>query len=158
MWLLCGSEDDPTHGSRDYTAPTVAADPMIAQSRSGVQGGRRKPGQAPNVMPASLSDVMKNAPPVALHGSGEEQASAKNSVQGVVDDALAGRRFLNPAMRLQAIPEAQGGRGEGGGGGGAPRGHAAAGFPGDPRGSQNGGRAQPSASGMAGWREGCGWW
>lgn len=127
---------------------------MIAQSRSGIQGGRRKPGQAPNVMPTSLSDVMKNAPPVALHGSGEEQASARNSVQGVVDDALAGRRFLNPAMRLQAIPEAQGGRG----GGGGPRGHAAAGFSGDRRGSQNGGLAPPSASGMTGWREGCGWW
>eukprot|EP00802_Teleaulax_amphioxeia_P004261 Tamp_04265.p1 GENE.Tamp_04265~~Tamp_04265.p1 ORF type:complete len:575 (-),score=81.43 Tamp_04265:1524-3248(-) len=121
----------PHDGSRDSTSSAGSR-----ASCSGVQGGRRKPGQAPSVLPASLSDVIKHAPPEAVHGSGEEQVAARNSVQGVVDDALAGRRFLNPAMRLQAIPEAQGGRG----GGGSVRGHAAPAFAGDPRGSQNGGR------------------
>jgi len=86
-------------------------------------------------MPVGISDVMKYAPPEALHGSGEEQAASRNSVQGAMNDALSGKRFLNPAMRLQNIPEAQSV-------------HAGA-FPGDQRGSQNAGRGSSSSIGVS---------
>jgi len=120
----------PNDGSRDSRDSASSR-----LSTSGVQGGRRKPGQAPPNMPVGISDVMKYAPPEALHGSGEEQAASRNSVQGAMNDALSGKRFLNPGMRLQNISEAQSVR--------------AGAFPGDPRGSQNAGRGSSSSIGVS---------
>ena len=42
-------------------------------SSSGMLGGRRKPGQGPPSLPLALSQVMKMAPPEAIHGSSAEQ-------------------------------------------------------------------------------------
>jgi hypothetical protein len=100
----------------------------LSVTTSGMQGGRRKPGQQPPVMPASLTEIMKLAPPEAVHGSVQEQAVARN--QAALDDALSGKRFLNPAMRLQGIPEAATTSGP----------PSKTPFPGDPRGSRNDGR------------------
>ena len=114
---------DGTRDSRDSNSSRLSV------TTSGMQGGRRKPGQQPPTMPASLTEIMKFAPPEAVHGSAQEQAAARN--QAALDDALSGKRFLNPAMRLQGIPEAAPASG------GPPTNLAC---PADPRGSRNDGR------------------
>ena len=113
------------HGQLGYAAPgSRDSSSSLRVSSSGVQGGRRKPGQGPPSMPLSLSQVMKLAPPEALRGSADEQAAFGPSQRGHVHDGLAGKRFIDPAQRLAAVAEAPGsnasiGRGWGGGRGSA---------------------------------------
>jgi len=79
---------DASRDSRDSNSSRLSV------TSSGVQGGRRKPGQLPS-MPASIEQVTKLAPAEALRGS----------TQGQVDDVLSGKRYLNAAMRLEGIAE-----------------------------------------------------